>query len=251
MRGIDKRKNNMKALTWKPILQNLCEANGELKELHCYLHYLEFGDVPENYDNSDKEWLEGQEKTNPFTESSLYVSLDHAYHHLNWAWNIRRSLEERVWKCADKDNKRWSKFPKTMQFADLWPLKDVIKGCDRKSRHRKVSITPVRVHILMAQRKLDILCTLVAKEITGNVSQGSTQADLNTDNSVQPLTEKEFARRMHRIFEELNMAWNSRKDTTFATTKSAVARRRLFPSIFATGCHNMWRKKMKLSKLWY
>ena len=42
----------MKALTWKAILQNLCEANGELKDLHCHLHYLEFGDVPEDYNNS-------------------------------------------------------------------------------------------------------------------------------------------------------------------------------------------------------
>ena len=225
----------MKALTWKPILQNLCEANGELKDLHCHLHYLEFGDVPEDYNNSNKEWLEGQEKVNPFTEISLYVSLDHAYHHLNWAWNIRRSPEERVWKCADKDNKRWSKFPKTMQFADLWPSKDIIKGCDRKTRHGKVSVTPVRVYILTAQQKLDILCRLVAKEITGNMSQGSSQADLNTDDSIQPLTEKEFTRRMHRIFEELNMAWNSRKDKTFVIKFHAFQRRRCFSPMFMPG----------------
>ena len=225
----------MKSLTWKPILQNLCEANGELKDLHCHLHYLEFGDVPENYDNSDKEWLEGQEKTNPFTENSLYVSLDHAYHHLNWAWNIRRISEERVWKCDDKDFKNWSKFPKTKEFADLWLPKDVMKGCDRKTRHRKVSITPVRVHILTAQRKLDILSTRVAKEITGNVSQGGSQVELNANNSIQPLTEKEFARRMHRIFEELNMAWNSRKDKTFVTKFHAFQRRRCFSPMFMPG----------------
>ena len=173
----------MKALTWKPILQNLCEANVELKDLHCRLHYLEFGDVPEDYNNSNKEWLEGQEKTDPFTEISLYVSLDHAFHHLNWAWNIRRNPEERVWKCAEKDFKHWSKFPKTKEFEDLWPSKDVIKRCDRKNRHGKVSVTPVRVYILTAQRKLDILCRLVAKEITGNVSQGDSQVELNADNS--------------------------------------------------------------------
>ena len=154
----------MKSLTWKPILQNLCEANGELKDLHCHLHYLEFGDVPEDYDNFNKEWLEKREKTHPFTENSLYVGLDHAYHHLNWAWNIRRSPEERVWKCDEKDVKRWSKFPKTKEFTDLWLSKDVMKGYDRKTRHGKVSITPVRVYILTAQRKLDILCRLVAKE---------------------------------------------------------------------------------------
>ncbi len=225
----------MKALTWKPILQNLCEANGELKALHCRLHYLEFGDVPDDYDNSHKEWLEAREKTHAFTENSLFVSLDHAYHHLNWAWNIRRSLEERVWKCVDKDFKHWSKFPKTKEFTDLWLPKDVMKGCGKKTRHGKVSITPVRVYILTAQRKLDILCRLVAKEITGNVSQGSSQADLNTDDSIQTLTEKEFARRMHRIFEQLNMAWNSRKDKTFVINFHAFQRRRCFSPMFMPG----------------
>jgi len=225
----------MKSLSWKPILQNLCEAYGELKDLHCRLHYLDFGDVPDDYDDSYKAWLEEQEKAQPFIENSLYVSLDHAYHHLNWAWNIRRIPKERVWKCADKDNKRWSKFPKTMQFAGLWPSKDVIKGCDKKIGCRKVSITPVRVHILTAQRKLGILCKLVAKEITGNLSQYGNQTDLNTDDSKQSLTEKEFARRMHRIFEELNMAWNSHKDKTFVIKFHAIQRRRCFSPLFMPG----------------
>ena len=225
----------MKSLSWKTILQNLCEANGELKDLHCHLHYLEFCDVPEDYNNSNKEWLEKREKTHPFTEDSLYVSLDHSYHHLNWAWNIRRIPEERVWKCAEKDFKHWSKFPKTKEFTDLWLPKDVMKGCDKKTRHGKVSITPVRVYILTAQRKLDILCRLVAKEITGNVSRGSSQADLNTDDSIQTLTEKEFARRMHRIFEQLNMAWNSRKDKTFVIKFHAMQRRRCFSPMFIPG----------------
>ena len=95
----------------------------------------------------------------------------------------------------------------------------------------------------MAQGKVDILCYLVAKELGEDWARPK---GLNPETGAQPLAEKDFARRMHRVYVELNMAWNSRKDTTFATTKSAVARRRLFPSMFATGCHNMWRKKMKL-----
>ena len=125
--------------------------------------------------------------------------------------------------------------PKTKEFEDLWPSKDVIKRCDRKNRHGKVSVTPVRVYILTAQRKLDILCRLVAKEITGNVSQGDSQADINIDDSIQPLTEKEFARRIHRIFEELNMAWNSRKDKTFIIKFHAFQRRRCFSPMFMPG----------------
>jgi hypothetical protein len=47
---------------------------------------------------------------------------------------------------------------------------------------------------------------------------------------------------LHRIYKELNMAWNSRDDKTFVTDIRAIGRRGLFLSIFATGSHNLWRK---------
>ena len=57
-----------------------------------------------------------------------------------------------------------------------------------------------------------------------------------TDNAIsfhyKTLTEKEFARRMHRIFEQLNMAWNSRKDKTFVIKFHAFQRRRYFSPMF-------------------
>ena len=40
--------SDMKALTWKPILSNLTEANGELRKLHWRLHYLVFRELPED-----------------------------------------------------------------------------------------------------------------------------------------------------------------------------------------------------------
>ena len=40
------RGDKMKTLTWKPILSNLEEANGELRRLHWQLHYLTFGELP-------------------------------------------------------------------------------------------------------------------------------------------------------------------------------------------------------------
>ena len=84
----------MKELTWKPILFNLTEARGEIRDIHCRLHFLQFGELPEEEepspgDDSDAEYiayLERQEKRNPFTESTLLCGLEHAYHHLNWAW---------------------------------------------------------------------------------------------------------------------------------------------------------------------
>ena len=242
MRRLQKGSNDMITLSWKPILSNLSEAYGELKNLYCRLHFMAFGEMPDNWkdDGSYKAWLEKREKEHPFTEMTLYVSLDHAYHHLNWAWNIRRIQEERILKCDEKDFKIWSNFPKTMLFAGLWPSKDVMKGCDKKVGCRKVSITPVRVHLLTAQQKLGILCKLVAKEIEGNLSQGNSQVDLNADNSMPPLTEKEFSHRMYRIFEELNMAWNSRKDKTFVRKFHAMQNRRYFSPIFLLGILVGW-----------
>ena len=104
----------------------------------------------------------------------------------------------------------------------------------------KVSLMPARIFLQMARRKLNILCYLVAKELGEDWARPK---GLYPEIGTQPLAEKDFARRMHRVYVELNMAWNSRKDTTIATNKCAIARRRLFPSIFATGRYNMWRKK--------
>ena len=237
----------MKELTWKPILSNLTEALGEIRGLHRLLHFLEFKEVPEEDNPSPDDadlmaWLERRERRNPFNVPALFIGLEHAYHHLNWAWNCRRTQEERVWHFTKNDSIRWTRFPDTAVFAGLWPENREVKGHVDKLRG-KVSLTPVRIFLQMARRKLNSLCYLVAKELGEDWARPK---GLNPETGAQPLAEKDFARRMHRIYVELNMAWNSRKDKTFATGRRAIESRRLFPSIFATGCHNMWRKKMKL-----
>ena len=54
----------MITLSWKPILSNLSEAYGELKGLYCRLHFMAFGEMPDNWqdDGSYKAWLEKREK---------------------------------------------------------------------------------------------------------------------------------------------------------------------------------------------
>ena len=49
------------------------------------------------------------------TESAIKVSLEHAYHHLNFAWNVRK----KEWEDADRHYERDEKFPKT--FVRFWP----------------------------------------------------------------------------------------------------------------------------------
>ena len=233
----------MKELTWKPILSNLTEARGELLSLCEYLYFLDFGELPEDChwigECSDYiAYLQKQEMRNPFNELALFVRLEHAYHHLNWAWNCRRTPEERVLNFTDSDASRWNRFPDTASFADLWPPSRVIKEHSEKLC-RRICLTPVRIPVQMAQRKLHILCYLVAKEIG---VQYARPKGLYPEIGKQPLTEKDFTRRMHRIYEELNMAWNGRKHKSFATGRRAIVRSGFFPSIFATGCYNMWHK---------
>lgn len=230
----------MKELTWKPILSNLKEAFAELRRTHNILHFLTFGELPkDSLFAGDAEYLEGlrkRERRNPFGELSLFINLEHAYHHLNWAWNCRHVPEVSVWESSDEDAKAWTRFPLTEDFADLWPPDRSIKEDAGKLKGR-IKCEPVRLALMMASRKLEILCCLVAKEIGGNWPRPK---GLSPKVGKLPLSEEEFAGRMHRIYTDVNMAWNSRKDKIIVATKEAILRRTFFSSIFATGCYNMW-----------
>ncbi|WP_321532349.1 hypothetical protein [uncultured Desulfuromonas sp.] len=46
-----------------------------------------------------------------YTEGELRIALEHAYHHLNYAWNIRNVSEERVGACLQEDFVKWSRYP--------------------------------------------------------------------------------------------------------------------------------------------
>jgi hypothetical protein len=62
-----------------------------------------------------KEELEEIEKRlekDDYDEVELRIALEHAYHHLNYAWNIRNVSEEELVQHTDKDFKKWSRYPK-------------------------------------------------------------------------------------------------------------------------------------------
>ena len=233
----------MKELTWKPILSNLTEACSELRDLHCRLYYLSYGGVPCNWEDgdSDRAWLEKEEKRCPFTEFSLFVSLDHAYHHINWSWNVRRTPEKRAClagmdsKEADRYFRRYSRFPKTRDFTDLWLPREILKRRGKEPGLKKISLTPVRLCIHAALRKLRILCYLVAREAGDNSNWSVRPKDLAIKEDSLPLTEKEFARMIHSIYEFLNQAWNRRRDKTFFIAKYCITRRKCFPPEFMPG----------------
>ena len=79
----------MKRLNWKIIESNIREARQELQELESQIG-----------------------KTRKPAEIEFELSLRHAYHHLNSAWNIRHTKTQKYRKLTESDFKKWGKFPK-------------------------------------------------------------------------------------------------------------------------------------------
>ena len=228
-------------MNWKTVLGDLCEAGDELRVLHWRLHWLEFGEMRDDCPQSEAAkyacWFARLEEERPLDEGSLFGCLQHVFRLLNWAWNCRRTSDERLLCYTGRDERKWGLFPRTAVFADLWSEPrgaGHAKGKDAFSESRKkLNLTTVRLPIQMASRKLEILCWLVAKELGADSPlKIDRPARLKPDVGAQPLTEKDFASRMHRVYSEVNSAWNSRKDKTFVTGRPAFLRRRCFSPDF-------------------
>lgn len=61
-----------------------------------------------------REQLEAIEKSlrDPdYEECELQVDLEHAYHHLNYAWNVRSESDSALAAHSDEDFVKWSRFP--------------------------------------------------------------------------------------------------------------------------------------------
>ena len=96
--------------------------NYELLEFHVREAAEELDTLLLHIRNSSGETLSAEEKEQlhayqlePLCEAGLKVSLEHAYHHLNFAWNVRHKATEDADKHFDRDEK----FPKA--FTRFWP----------------------------------------------------------------------------------------------------------------------------------
>lgn len=61
-----------------------------------------------------REQLENIEKLleeENLSEVNFEIKLAHAYHHLNFAWNIRHLSDKRFQKMSEEDFKNWGTFP--------------------------------------------------------------------------------------------------------------------------------------------
>ena len=92
-----KRKRKMKRLNWKCIRSNISEARLALQDLEMII--ARSGPIME-LSHPPQRSLE-----------QLEVSLRHAYHHLNFAWNIRYIKTAKYRSLTDSDFKKWGKFP--------------------------------------------------------------------------------------------------------------------------------------------
>ena len=88
MAGYENVRSNKKMKNKYLIASNIEEAKEQLEEI--------LKDIEE-----DKE----------YSEVELQIALEHAYHHLNYAWNIRNIEEARAEACSKSDYKAWSKYP--------------------------------------------------------------------------------------------------------------------------------------------
>lgn len=111
-------------LNYDLLLFHVREALQELDGLLLRIKKM-LGELEEPLSEEDKAILHVYDR--PLEESGLKVSLEHAYHHLNFAWNVRYKDTENANKHFDRDEK----FPRA--FTRFWP-KSFLKK--RRGRRR-------------------------------------------------------------------------------------------------------------------
>ena len=110
-------------LNYDLLLFHVREACQELDELLLRIKKM-LGELEEPLSEVDKAILDLYDR--PLEEAGLGVSLEHAYHHLNFAWNVRYKETENADAHFDRDEK----FPRA--FSRFWP-----KSLLKKQRGRK------------------------------------------------------------------------------------------------------------------
>ena len=94
-------------LNYDLLLFHVREASQELESLQLHIR-----DMMEDSLRKDERELLYRGK---LSEAGLQASLEHAYHHLNFAWNVRYKDTEN----ADRNFGRDEKFPRA--FTRFWP----------------------------------------------------------------------------------------------------------------------------------
>ena len=218
----------MKELSPKTILASLGEAYGGLAALFARIQFSVFGEVEDECVKCLEASVAREEQRHQLTERDLFFSLFVVYQQLNVAWNARRLSEESV--RSGKVYARLSQFPDATAFRDLWPAPSRRREGPRAPFRRPVAPNSLQAAFLqMAVRKLNLLRFRIASE-SGEVDSRTFQPLRN--GLPEHFTEEEFARRLHRIYGEMNTAWACRRDAAKPVSRSTWRRRRRFPTAF-------------------
>ncbi len=91
----------MKRLNWKVIQSNIQEAREALEKLETQIA-----------------------SSNKPAEVEFELSIRHAYHHLNTAWNARRTGTDNYRNMSDEDFKKWGLFPTGLDDLSTYGAED-------------------------------------------------------------------------------------------------------------------------------
>jgi len=166
-------------MNWAIMLRNFREAKGELSGLRNRLSSLRQTDI--NRPNSD------------FNVYALFVSLGHAYHHVNFAWNSRRINEARVVRCITRDFNAWEKFSRS--FKTLWPSPSQCKGRPREAFHGRLALVPIKIAV---------------DEAIMSVTNLYDAISASGENAVE-IAESELAEGIEMLYRRMNRIRNDRK----------------------------------------
>ena len=110
-------------INWKTVVGFLAEADDELRVLHWRLHWLQFREMREDCPQSDAAkytcWFARLEKERPLNEGSLFGCLQHVFRLLNWAWNCRRTSDERL-LCYTGRDERNGGYSRVLRFSPIF-----------------------------------------------------------------------------------------------------------------------------------
>lgn len=83
------------AINWEVVAPNISDAREELERIESL---IAGGTAPDDED--------------------FRVRMQHAFHHLNFAWNARHASIDRYANLTQDDFERWGRFPHDLTFDD-------------------------------------------------------------------------------------------------------------------------------------
>ena len=222
----------MNPLSLNLILSHLAEAHEELRRLFARMHFAIFGEVDDESVKDLEAFAAQEESRHPLTEETVFSAMARAYRHLNIAWNGRHASEERIGRGNPADLRQWSKFPEDAVFRDLWPAPSRCRGTPREPGRGRIAPNSLQAAFLqMGVRKLGSLRYIISFSLGDK--KVPRPKGLRPGIETEPVTEEAFARRMHRIYSEMNTAWSYRKERRCENlSRQTVRRRAQFPHVF-------------------